>query len=322
MTKSKLPSTIPSNPRTGKLSHHFAHASKMVLLTLCALLSFSCRHENAPTASSRTTFSVSLLSVSRDNIFSDGEDSPALSASRVLGKGCLLADGEGVPADITLEQANMSDLWVFEGTTLLAHQHTGDRNFGSPQVELSYGHHTITFVASPQPDQTFTAGVWSAPKAIDCFGYVADIDVSAPNSSEPIVLNRISYGLKWQSTDLVPTTATTLRLHVSPMYESLSAGLIGTNGYERIYTYDITSYHMRPISVTIYGLPEHYATEGNISTTIEFLDASDNILFTHTTTVPVLSNRRTIITAPLFNSSASSSIRINSQWLTDYETTL
>lgn len=297
----KLHSTLRSHSRIG-------------LLLCIALLSFSCRHENGPSSSRRVTFSVDVLSIDRDSTFTDRRDTPSPAY--------LPAATSDTPADITLEQASMTDLWVFEGTTLLAHQTSSDAHFGTPQVELSYGHHTITFIASPQSDQSFSAGVWSAPKANDAFGYVADIDVSTSTSSESIILMRLTYGLKWQSTDLVPSGTKTLLLSVSPMRESLQSNLVAVDGYERTYTYDVSAYVGRVVGVTVYGLPEHYGVEDNITSTIEFLDASNNILFTHTRTIPVLNNRRTIITGELFNGSASAAVRINSQWLTDYETNL
>lgn len=289
---------------------------KYALLITIALLSFSCRHANDATNTKFVTFAVDVLSIDRDSTFTDSSPHQSAAAYHAV------ADAADTPADITLEQANMTDLWVFEGSTLLAHQHTGDADFGTPSVELSYGSHTITFVASSQSGQTFTSGTWHADKANDCFGSVESVDVSSSTSAQAVILMRCTYGLKWQSTDLVPTGTKTLRLSVSPMRESVQAGLHAVDGYERVYEYNVSSYVGRVVSVTVYGLPEQYGVEDNVTTTIEFLSSTDAVLFTHTTTVPVLSNRRTIITAPLFNSSASSAIRINSNWLTDYETSL
>lgn len=325
-------------PSTGKLSYHFTGISKMVYhfrgltkmilctmhLALCTILITSCRPTNSPEGNIHgepVTFSVSLLSISRDSTFTDPSPESVRTAGCSIAP-CASPFKAADAADISLSQANMTDLWLFEGTTLLCHQTSGSAEFGSPQVELSYGHHTITFIASPQPDQTFTSGTWHAGKAADTFGYVADIDVTTSASTEQIILNRLTYGLKWQSTDLVPSGTKTLRLSVSPMRESLQSNLVAVDGYERIYTYDVSSYIGRTISVAVYGLPAEFGEEDNITTTISFLDATGSVLFSHTTTVPVLSNRRTIITGALFNSSASTPIRINSQWLEDYETSL
>lgn len=278
------------------------------ILRLCAcvglLFVVSCKNNNDFEPYRRITFATDILSVDRDSSFM----SPARTAS--------------TPSDVTLEQANMSDLWVFEGNTLLAHQHVGDKDFGNPSVKLSYGSHSLTFVASSQSGQTFTSGTWHADKANDCFGTVVSLDVSSSASVHAVTLMRLTYGLKWQSTDIVPAGVSKLRLSVSPMRESLQSNLVAVDGYTRTYTYDVSSYIGRVVSVTVYGLPEHYATEDNITTTIEFLSATDVVLFSNTTTVPVLSNRRTIINGALFNGSASAPIRINSQWLDDYETSL
>ena len=274
------------------------------LLLLLAILSFSCRHEN-DIDTHLVTFSVDVLSIDRDSAFADVSRVPSAT-----------------PSDITLSQANMTDLWVFEGSTILAHQHTGDANFGSPSVSLSYGQHYITFIASSQSGQQFVSGTWSADKANDCFGSVEDVDVSSATSSQAVVLKRCTYGLKWQSTDIVPPGVAKLRLSVSSMRESMQEGLHAVDGYERVYDYNVTSYVGRVVSVTVYGLPEYYGQEDNITSTIEFLSSTDAVLYSHTRTVPVLTNRRTIITGPLFNGSANSSILLNSEWLEDYETNL
>lgn len=290
--------------------------SRIGLLLCIVLLSFSCRHANDATNTKLVTFAVDVLSIDRDSTFTDSSPHQSAAAYHAI------ADAADTPADISLEQASMTDLWVFEGSTLLAHQHTGDADFGTPSVDLSYGSHTITFVASSQSGQTFTSGTWHADKANDCFGSVESVDVSSSTSAQAVILMRCTYGLKWQSTDLVPTGTKTLRLSVSPMRESLTDGLHATDGYTRTYTYDVTSYVGRVISVTVYGLPEYYGVEDAVTTTIEFLSATDAVLYTHTRTVPVLTNRRTIITGELFNGSASAAVRVNSQWLTDYETNL
>ena len=289
------------------------HAHSRIGLLLCiAILSFSCRHANDTTQPIDTTTQTVTFLVDVPNITFDSGDAAASAC------GICAASGEG---DLSLSQANMTDLWVLEDGVLLAHQTSTDPAFGSPSVELPYGEHTITFVSSPQPDQTFVDGVWSAPKAADTFGYIADIFVSSSSSTEPIVLYRLTYGLKWQSTDLVPSGTKTLRLSVSPMRESLTDGLHATNPYTRTYTYDVSAYIGRTISVTVYGLPAEYMVEDNITTTIDFLDAAGSVLFTHTATAPVLSNRRTILSGRMFSNSASTAIRLNSEWLTDYETT-
>lgn len=290
------------------ISTHTMRVGKLFILCACSILSFSCRHENDPSDTNRVTFSVDILSIDRDSTFSEVPSH-------------LLAPSAS-PSDISLEQANMTDLWLFEGTTLLAHQHTGDANFGSPQVELSYGSHSITFVASSQSGQTFTSGTWHADKANDCFGSVETVDVSSSTSAQAVILMRCTYGLKWQSTDIVPSGVSKLRLKVSPMRESMQAGLHAVDGYERVYEYNVSSYVGRVVSVTVYGLPAEYGVEENITTTIEFLSSTDAVLYSRTKSVPVLTNRRTIITGALFNGSASSSIRVNSDWLSDYETSL
>lgn len=250
--------------------------------------------------SERVRFEVDLLAVERES----------MSPSRAV------AD------DVTLQQASMTDLWVFEGTELLAHQQSSQPGFGSPEVELTYGDHDLTFVASNQSGQTFSAGTWHADKANDCYGTVHHLSVGGGTPTQSVVLGRCSYGLKWQSTDMLPAAVRKLRLRVSPMSESLTQGLQATNGYEREWTYDVSSRVGTVISVTVYGLPEQYNTECNISTTIEWLGTNDAVLYTHTKQVPVKSNRMTIISGAMFTTAADASVRINSDWEEPYEENL
>lgn len=297
MTK-KIASPYAHTRAVGKLcTLHYA------LCTLIVLLSFSCRHENDPSNSQKVMFAVDILDVEREDM--SPERMPSSS-----------------PSDITLEQANMTDLWLIEDGVLLAHQVSTDPTFGSPQVELSYGTHTLTFIASPQSGQQVVDGIWSADKANDAFGCVVHVDVTGTTPAQAVILNRCSYGLRWQSTDLVPAEVKKLRLTITPHRTAMADGLAACGDHTETWNYDVSSRAGTTISVTVYGLPAQYGIEDNITTTIEWLSATDVVLFTHTRTVPVLSNRRTIISGALFNGSAHAAVRVSSQWLEDYETNL
>lgn len=306
MAKSNSIVTIHPHSRIGKLL--LACATLMAAFSSCS----STPSGDEPSDSVRVTFNIGLLSVYTDTLSTERDEDHSFT----------VLPHHNPPADITLSQANMTDLWVFEGNTLLAHQRAGQSGFGSPSVELSHGSHSLTFIASPQPDQTFVDGIWSAPKANDCFGAVVPIEVSTATTSSTIILCRCTYGLRWQSTDIVPPGVAKLRLKVAPMRESMTDGLRAVGVYARTYTYDVSAYVGRTISVTVFGLPEYYGVEDHITTTIEFLSATDAVLYSHSKYAPVLTNRRTIITGALFNGSASSSIRVNSEWLPDYEEAL
>lgn len=103
---------------------------------------------------------------------------------------------------------------------------------------------------------------------------------------------------------------------------SIFAGMNGGTTAAEDWEYDLTGRDGAPISVAVYGFPAAKGTENDITTTLQFLDAADEVLFQYTRTVPVLSNRRTVISGEMFYGTAGAALRVNTDWSDDYATAL
>lgn len=215
--------------------------------------------------------------------------------------------------------AGLTDLWVFEGTELLAHQTSKDENFGSPEIELTYGQHAITFVGSAVESQAFTEGVWSGKDAKDCFGYVHNVKVTSTTGEQNVVLTRCYYAVQWVSEDKVPTNAASVEVTVSNYRKTLLSGLNGGEIVSKKIDAGLSKYIGSVLTVSAYGFTAAYGTEEIVHTTYTIKDANKNVIYQHEKDVPILSGRATIIKGNMFGTPASAAINVNNADLTKYE---
>lgn len=119
----------------------------------------------------------------------------------------------------TLASLNLTDLWVYDGTTLLLHQTSDDANFGAPTVSAEYGDHTFYFVASrgSEPTQTGTVISWAKPS--DTFWASLALTVAPSTSaSQSVTLQRVAARLRVTVTDEVPAALASLCVTPSTWY--------------------------------------------------------------------------------------------------------
>lgn len=225
-------------------------------------------------------------------------------------------------ADATPTDAGLTDLWLFEGSTLLAHQQSTDADFGSPELELTFGQHTITIIGSGTTNQTFTNGVWSGNDPKDCFGCVHNVNVTSTTGEQAVVLTRCYYGLQWASEDKVPANAKTIEVTVGNYRKTLMAGLNGGETSNKTINASVTSYIGKTLTVSAYGFNAAYGTEEQVHTTYTIKDADGNVIVYHEKDVPVLSGRATIIKGNMFGGAASASVMVDNTALTNYEVSL
>ena len=119
----------------------------------------------------------------------------------------------------TLVSLNLTDLWVYDGTTLLKHQTAEDADFGAPSVDVDYGDHTFYFVASrgSEPTQTGTVISWAKPS--DTFWASLALTVAPSTSaSQSVTLQRVAARLRITITDEVPAALASLSVTPSIWY--------------------------------------------------------------------------------------------------------
>lgn len=118
------------------------------------------------------------------------------------------------------EDGDMTDLYLFDGSTQLAHQVSTDENFGTITVMLTAGSHTLHFVATRSTGLAYEGGVLSATSLRSTFGKTITINVSG-SSDETVDMNRLSGKLVITINDAIPAGAANLRIQVGNIYKNL-----------------------------------------------------------------------------------------------------
>ncbi|MFW5617647.1 MAG: hypothetical protein ACOCNI_05435, partial [Prevotella pectinovora] len=104
--------------------------------------------------------------------------------------------------------AGITDIWVldYQDGKLLqqVHQVASDADFGHPQMNLTYGHHDVKFIASKGTVPVLSASALSWQKVLDTFTLDYPVDVVASsNGNRAPELKRAIGGVKIVATDVV-----------------------------------------------------------------------------------------------------------------------
>lgn len=119
----------------------------------------------------------------------------------------------------TLSSLNLTDLWVFDGETLLKHQTTDDADFGSPTITADYGEHHFHFVASRGSEPTLTGTTITWEKPSDTFWQNLTLDIVPQTSTaQTVSLQRVAARLRITITDEIPSTLSSLVVTPSHWY--------------------------------------------------------------------------------------------------------
>ena len=122
----------------------------------------------------------------------------------------------------TLSSLNLTDLWLYDGETLLKHQTSDDADFGAPRVDVDYGDHTFYFVASRGTDASTDGTVISWEKPSDTFWASLELTIAPSTSaSQSVTLQRVAARLRVTITDEVPAALASLNVTPSTWYYGL-----------------------------------------------------------------------------------------------------
>lgn len=115
--------------------------------------------------------------------------------------------------DLTANGTSMTDIWIFDyvGNSLVQTVHQNDNtaaDFGSPSVYLSYGNHTLYFVASRGSNATVNNSThsirWGKPS--DTFFKSTTINVTSTTATtQSVSLDRVVSKLKLTINDVIPS---------------------------------------------------------------------------------------------------------------------
>ena len=111
----------------------------------------SCSKKDEPQQKQSITFKVAAFEQTQE----------PMGSPRKAPQATILDDEGGVA---------LTDLYVFDGTTQLAHQTNDDQNFGTVTLNLSHGDHSLSFVLTRSAGLSYNAGVLAATSLRSTFG--------------------------------------------------------------------------------------------------------------------------------------------------------
>lgn len=229
---------------------------------------------------------------------------------------------------LTDNEENMTDLWVFDYVdgklVQQLHQVPTDDDWGKPVLTLAHGTHHVYFVASRGDDATVTTIshkiTWVTPR--DAFWKDYEVNVtSTSNGNRSVTLDRVATRFRVTVTDEVPANVAAVTVTPETWYYGLDYlyGIGVDPSTNKVKTVSVPSSYIGTtgtLTLNIYGLS---STEWTTDVTVTSKDGDGNVIGTVTLEdVPFKQNRSTDYSGPLFGSTNSADISLDSEWSDAY----
>ena len=259
----------------------------------------SCSKKDEPQQKQSITFKVAAFE----------QTTEPMNSPRKAPQATILDDEGGVA---------LTDLYVFDGTTQLAHQVYADDNaaFGTVTLDLTHGNHNLSFVATRSSGLAYSAGVLSATSLRSTFGKTLALNVSGSTPAQNLTLDRISGLLSITINDEFPATANQIEFVMATRYTSLNvATLCGTNGDEWSQKVSCTSkVGQSGVQYSFTFLAPSLTDEYTSDLTINIYNSLDAVIYSVTIEdVRLAANTKTMLSGNLFTS-PSASVSVSHTW--------
>ena len=210
----------------------------------------------------------------------------------------------------------LTDLYFFVDGELSCHQQNSQTDFGTIELELEYGYHDVTVVATRSDGQQLTNGVLEVEALKPTFGLRERITVLDVNDSFVLEITRITASLLVEINDEIPEGASFVRIQIADKYDDLSVSdFSGMNAYA--YTKDIPIDGMvgnTGVVLSIAMLCPQYLSAYNTDVDITIYNENGGVISHHAIDdVPIKSNTKTRIFGEFFTP-MSFSVMVNYDW--------
>ena len=270
---------------------------KVLFFSAIAALLIGCKGQNTPEQVQAVKFKVSTFTQTTEPM---GSHHKAPQAT--------ILDDEGGTA--------LTDLFVFDGTTQLAHQTNDDANFGTVTLNLTHGSHNLSFILTRSAGITVENGVMTFTSVRSTFGKLLSLNVTASTGAQDLTIDRISGQLQLTINDAFPTTANEIEFVVNPRYSKLNvANLQGVNGDEWSQRVSCTAKQGHSgVQYTFNHICPSLTDEYTADVTINIYNAGGSVIYTVTIDdVRFAANTKTLLSGNLFTV-PSASVGVNTSW--------
>ena len=213
----------------------------------------------------------------------------------------------------------LTDLYVFDGTTQLAHQTNDDQNFGTVTLDLTHGNHNLSFICTRSTGISVENGVMTFTGIRPTFGKLLALNVSSSTPAQNLELDRITGMLYVTINDEFPATANQIEFVMANKYTQFNvASLLGVNGAEWSQKASCTSRVGKSgvqynFSTICPSLTEEYTSD----LTINIYNSLDAVIYSVTIEdVRLAANTKTLLSGNLFTA-PSASVSVNTTWNTN-----
>ena len=210
----------------------------------------------------------------------------------------------------------LTDLYFFVDGELACHQQNSQSDFGTIELELEYGEHDVTVVATRSDCQQLTNGVLEVEALKPTFGLRERITILDTDDSFVLEITRITASILVEINDEIPAGASFVRIQISDKYDDLSVSdFSGLNAYD--YTKDIPIDGMvgnTGVVLSIAMLCPQYLSAYSTDVDITIYNENGGVISHHAIDeVPIKSNTKTRIFGYFFTP-MSFSVMVNYDW--------
>lgn len=273
---------------------------------------------------------LAIIAMAMLTACSDNDNVEAKKEKKQVSFSCSVNDGQSLDIvgsrAITANGTALTDLAVFDYVDGVLQdvvkQVSTDATFGTPTLNLDFGEHRLVFVLSRGTDFSVDGSTCKWGKASDTFTKELNLTVTNSTKGQSVALQRVVSKLMLTIVDEIPSTVKYIRMTPSRFYNEYSTtGMVGVNPCTDARVSDISAQRGQAGKSVAWFTISPTTDEWNINATFTFLDADDKEIISHTkNSIPLLSNRTTVVSGRCFDTSSSMSmtVSVNDTWATDY----
>lgn len=225
--------------------------------------------------------------------------------------------------DLSANGTAMTDVWVFDyvGGELQQTVHQDDNtaaDFGSPSIDLSYGTHTLYFVASrgltPTVNTTDHTITWVKPS--DTFHKALTLTVDANTGSQSVTLERMVAKLKMTINDAIATGTTAFIVTPQTWYYGMdyTSGDPVVQATNQAITVSVPSSYVGESGKFLSVFTFSSSAQWNTNVTLAAFNGSSTISSVAINNVPFQRNHSTEYSGNLFTNGGTTSLSLNDTW--------
>lgn len=225
--------------------------------------------------------------------------------------------------DLTANGSSMTDVWVFDyvDNTLVQTIHQDDNtaaDFGSPSLNLSFGTHTLYFVASRglTPTVNTTAHTITWVKPYDTFHKALTLTVDNSTGSHAVTLERMVGKLKMTINDAIATGTTQFIVTPATWYYGMdyTDGSPTASASNQAITISCPSNYVGESGKFLTVFTFSSSAQWNTNITLAASNGTSIISSVAINNVPIQRNRSTEYSGNLFTNNGSTTLTLNDTW--------